>query len=86
MPPSSTISIWSPTASAMPGSARIDAGVPSRLLPPWLDTEIAVTPASTARRASSGCMIPLIMKGPPHSSRIQAMSCHVGSGVPIHSP
>ena len=35
---------------AAPGSA---AGVPSRLLPPWLDTEIAVTPASTARLASS---------------------------------
>ena len=53
MPPSSSTSTWSPTASAIGGSARIGAGVPSRLLPPWLDTEIAVTPASTARCASS---------------------------------
>jgi hypothetical protein len=29
----------------MPGSSRIDAGVPSRLLPPWFETEIAVAPA-----------------------------------------
>ncbi len=43
MPPSSSTSIWSPTASAIAGSARIVAGVPSRLLPPWLDTEIALT-------------------------------------------
>jgi hypothetical protein len=32
--------------------------VPSRLLPPWLDTEMAMAPMSTARRESSGCMIP----------------------------
>ena len=40
-----------PTAAATAGSARIEAEVPSRLLPPWLETEIAVAPASTARRA-----------------------------------
>ena len=64
----------------------MDAGVPSRLLPPWLDTEMAETPASTARLASSTRITPLSMNGPPHSSRSQAMSSHVGGGVPIHSP
>ncbi len=59
-------------------SSRIAAGVPSRLLPPWLDTEIASTPASTARRASSTRQTPLSMNGVPlirpHCSRIQATS------------
>ncbi len=64
---------------------RIEAGVPSRLFPPWLDTEIAVTPASTARRASSTRVMPLSMNGPPHCSRSQATSSQVGSGVCIHS-
>src|SRR5699024_4378003 len=79
-------SIWSPTASTTAGRARIVAGVPSRLLPPWLDTEIALTPASTARLASSTRMTPLSRNGPPHCSRSQATSCQVGSAVPIHSP
>ncbi len=61
-------------------------GVPSRLLPPWLDTEIAETPASTARLASSTRITPLSMNGPPQYSRSQAMSSQVGGGVPIHSP
>ena len=39
MPPSSSTSSWPPTASATAGSARMEAGVPSRLLPPWLETE-----------------------------------------------
>ena len=60
--------------------------MPSRLLPPWFDTEIAVAPMSTARRASSGRMIPLTMNGAPHCSRSQAMSSQVGGGVCIHSP
>ncbi len=68
---------------------RIAAGVPSRLLPPWLDTEMAVTPASTARRASSMRQTPLSMNGIPliwvHCSRIQATSSHDGGGVVIHS-
>jgi hypothetical protein len=85
-PPSSSTSTWSPTASATAGSARIEAGVPSRLLPPWLDTEIAVTPASTARRASSTRMTPLSMNGPPQSSRSQATSSHEGIGDCIHWP
>src|SRR6476659_8353145 len=49
------------TAAAVPGSTRIVAGVPSRSLPPWLDTEIAVTPASAARLASSTRVTPLTM-------------------------
>ena len=89
MPPSSSTSIWSPTASATGFTIRIVAGVPSRLLPPWLDTEIAVTPASTARRASSTRHTPLSMNGPPsscaHCSRIHATSSHDGGGVVIHS-
>ncbi len=61
-PPSSSTSTWSPTASAMGLSTRIVAGVPSRLLPPWLLTEIASTPTSTARSASSTRQMPLSMK------------------------
>lgn len=60
--------------------------MPSRLLPPWFDTEIAEQPASSARLASSTRMTPLSMNGPPHCSRSQATSSHVGSGVPIHWP
>ncbi len=56
-----------PTAATTSGSTRIEAGAPSRLFPPWFDTEIAATPASTARRASSARPIPLTMNGPPHS-------------------
>lgn len=76
----------SPTASTTEGSTRTVAGVVSRLLPPWLDTEIAVTPASTARLASSTRVTPLSRKGPPHSLRSQATSSQVGGVVCIHSP
>ena len=69
IPLSRTISIWSPTASAIAGSARIEAGVPSRLLPPWLETEMAVKPASIALRASSTRMTPLSIIGPSQRSR-----------------
>jgi hypothetical protein len=81
MPPSRRISALSPTAAATAGSARIAAGVPSRLLPPWLDTEMAVAPASTARRASSGRMMPLTRNSPPHLSASQAMSSQAGGGT-----
>ncbi len=60
--------------------------MPSRLFPPWLDTEIAVTPASTARLASSTRMTPLSMNSPPHCSRSQATSSQVGIGDCIHMP
>ena len=69
----------------MAGSSRMVAGVPSRLLPPWLDTEMAVSPASTARRASSTRLTPLSMTGPPHCAASQAMSSQPGSGDCIHS-
>ena len=81
-------STWSPTASAIGLTIRIAAGVPSRLLPPWLETEIASTPASTARSASSTRQTPLSMNGVPllgHCSRIQATSSQDGGGVVIHS-
>src|SRR6202012_799502 len=85
-PPSSTTSIWSPTALAIPDTSRIVAGVPSRLLPPWLETEIALTPDCTARRASSTRVTPLSMNGPSHSLRSQATSSQDGGGVCIHCP
>ena len=61
-------------------------GVPSRLLPPWLETEMASTPMSTARLASSTRVTPLSMNGPSHWSRSQATSSHDGGGVAIHLP
>ena len=65
-PPSSNTSICEPTASAIAGSARIGAGVPSKLFPPWLETERAVAPKSTTRFASSIRLTPFTMNGPPH--------------------
>ncbi len=50
-----------------------------------VETEIAVTPASTARLASSTRITPLSRNGPPHCSRSHAMSCQAGGGVCIHS-
>src|SRR3546814_9439001 len=68
-----------PTVSAIGLTTRIAAGVPSRLLPPWLETESPETPASTARLASSMRHTPLSRNGLPpeiccHCSRIQATS------------
>src|ERR1700730_13356598 len=80
-PPSSSTATWSPTAWAMPGSIRTVAGVPSRLLPPWLDTEIAETPASTARLASSILVTPLSMNAPCPWDRSQA-TCSQAGAVP----
>src|SRR5437763_396402 len=42
-----------PTASTIPGSSRIGAGVESGLLPPWVEAWIAVAPAAPARLAAS---------------------------------
>ena len=64
MPPSRSTSTWSPTAATTAGRERIAPGVPSRLLPPCVETEMAETPASTARRASSGRLMPLSRNGP----------------------
>jgi len=62
------------------------AGVPSRLFPPWLDTEIAETPASTARLASSILVTPLSMNGPSHAERSQATSSQDGGTDCSHCP
>jgi hypothetical protein len=51
-----------------------------------LETEIAVTPASAARLASSTRMTPFNMNGPSHWLTNQAMSSQLGGGVCIHSP
>jgi len=89
MPPSISTSTWPPTASAIGLTSRIAAGVPSRLLPPWLETDSASTPASTARSASSTRPTPLSTNGVPdswcHTSAIHATSSHCGGGVVIHS-
>jgi hypothetical protein len=90
MPPSMTTSRSEPTASQIGLTIRIAAGVPSRLLPPWLETEMAWAPASRARRASSMRQTPLSMNGLPpliwaHCSRIHATSSQDGGGVVIHS-
>src|SRR5260370_34031809 len=58
-------------ASATAGSARMEAGTPSRSLPPWLDTEMAAAPMPPARRASSGSMRPLTSDGPRHRPHTQ---------------
>ncbi len=86
IPPSRSTSSWPPAASATAGRQRMAAGVESRLLPPWFDTEIAVAPMSAARRASSGRVIPLIMNGPAHCRRSQARSSQVAGAEVIHWP
>ena len=68
------------------GTSRIVAGVPSRLLPPWLETEMAVTPASAAWSASSTRVIPLSIERPVPDLASQATSSQVGGGVCIHWP
>jgi hypothetical protein len=60
------------------------AGVPSKSLPPWLDTETPVAPASTALLASSMRVMPLTRNGPPHSWASQATSSQDGGGVAAH--
>jgi len=64
------------------------AGVESRLLPPWLDTEMAVAPIvdGPGARRTGRVVMPLIMNGPPHCSRSQARSFQVGGAEPIHCP
>jgi hypothetical protein len=50
------------------------------------DGEIAVTPASTARLASSILATPLSMNFPPHCSRSHATSSQLGGAEPCHCP
>src|SRR3546814_14644446 len=88
-PPSITTSIWCPTVSAIGLTIRIAAGVPSRLLPPWLETESPETPASTARLASSMRHPPLTRNCLPPTiccdcSRRKATPAHEGGRVGLH--
>ena len=77
MPLSSSTGTRPSTAATTPGSASSDAIEPSTCRPPWFDTTIPATPASRARRASSGCRIPLSRIG----SRVSARSVgEVGPG------
>lgn len=60
---------------------------PVHVVTPWLETEMASAPASTARRASSGSRIPFTMKGRPTARgarRCRPMSapCRDVSGFP----
>src|SRR5450830_1474405 len=74
MPPSICTSISEPTASTMAGKASIDDCAPSSWRPPWLDTISASAPLATARRASSGSMMPLMMSLPPQRCLIHSTS------------
>src|SRR5574337_1975673 len=49
-------------------------GAPSSWRPPWLLTISASAPLSTARRASSGSMMPLMMILPPQRFLIHSTS------------
>ncbi len=80
MPPSTSTSTRSPTASAISGSARTVDGTESSWRPPWLETTMPSTPASTARRASSASSTPLTTRRPAQCSRTQAMSSQVTDG------
>ena len=68
------------TAPTTPGSASIVAIAPSTWRPPWLDTRIPSMPASMARRASSGCRMPLSTIGSLVRSRRNGRSSHVSDG------
>jgi hypothetical protein len=63
----------------------IGAWTESSCRPPWFETTIASTPASTASRASSAVMRPLTSNGTGAASRIHARSSHVRSGANVCS-
>ena len=69
MPLSSSTGTRPSTASTTPGRASSVAIAPSTCRPPWLETTIPSIPASTARRASSGCRMPLSTIGSRVRSR-----------------
>ena len=79
-PPSTSTSASPPTASTTSGSARTVEGTESSWRPPWLETTIPSTPASTARRASSASSTPFTIRRPSQCSRTQAMSSQVTLG------
>ena len=59
MPLSSSTAAPPPTASTTSGSASSEAGAPSSWRPPWFETTMPSTPASTASVASSWVRIAL---------------------------
>ena len=79
-PPSQITSTRSPTASTISGRRSNDAGAPSSWRPPWLETAMAVTPASAASRASATDWIPLRTSGPSQIERNHSRSRHERPG------
>ncbi len=73
-------SIRLPTASTIPGKARMLEGAPSSWRPPWFETISASAPLSTHRRASSASMMPLMISLPPQRSLIHSTSFHDSAG------
>ena len=79
-PPSQMISMRPPTASATGATRSTVAGAESSWRPPWLDSAMPSTPASTASTASSTVWMPLMMMGPSHTVRSHSMSGHDSAG------
>ena len=79
-PESSSTGTRPPTASTTPGSASSVAIAPSTWRPPWLETTMPSMPASSARRASSGCRMPLSRIGSFVRSRRNGRSSQVSDG------
>ena len=84
-PPSTSTGTRPSTASTISGRTVIGAWTESSCRPPWFETTIASTPASTASRASSAVMRPLTSNGTGAASRIHARSSHVRSGAYVSS-
>src|SRR5471032_831341 len=65
-----------PPLTRMARSAPIYVCAQSSWRPPWLDTISASAPLSTARRASSASMMPLMINLPPQRCLIHSTSFH----------
>jgi hypothetical protein len=79
-PESSSTGARPSTAATTPGSASSVAIAPSTWRPPWLETTMPSTPAASARRASSGCRMPLSRIGSFVRSRRNGRSSHDSEG------
>src|SRR6266568_1587795 len=79
-PESSSTGTRPPTASTTAGSASSVAIAPSTCRPPWFDTTSPSTPASSARRASSGWSMPLSSSGSLVSARSRGKSAQLSDG------
>src|SRR2546425_4695046 len=73
-PPSISTSILPLTASTTSGRASSVPGAPSSCRPPWLETMMPSTPASTARPASSAVTTPFSTSGKGDSDRSHGRS------------